>query len=103
LLVGVFLSAVRTEFAGNFTIWPGSHRLIETCFIERGPQAMREGMPKVALAEPRQLLCSPGDVVFCHYQLAQAAAVNTSDFDPSRFSSGFGIMTCAPGKHAGVT
>lgn len=81
LLVGVFLSAVRTEFAGNFTIWPGSHRLIETCFIERGPQAMRAGMPKVALAEPRQLLCSPGDVVFCHYQLAHAAAVNTSDFD----------------------
>jgi hypothetical protein len=81
LLVGVFLSGVQSQFAGNFTVWPGSHMLIEAYFKQRGPRAMREGMPKVSLAEPRQVLCAPGDVVFCHYQLAHGAAVNTSDFD----------------------
>ena len=81
MLVGVFLSEVRTEFAGNFTVWPGSHLVLEHYFRERGPQATREGMPSAPIGEPKQLLCSPGDVVLCHYQLAHAAAVNTSDND----------------------
>jgi hypothetical protein len=81
LLVGVFLSDVPTQFAGNFTVWPGSHHLIEAYFRQRGSRAMREDMPQVALPKPQQLLCSAGDVVFCHYQLAHAAAVNTEDFD----------------------
>ena len=81
LLVGVFLSEVQTQFAGNFTVWPGSHLVLERYFRERGPQATREGMPSAPIGEPKQLLCSPGDVVLCHYQLAHAAAVNTSDND----------------------
>ncbi len=81
MLVGVFLSEVKTEFAGNFTVWSGSHLLLENYFNDKGQQARREGMPQISLGEPKQLLCSPGDVVFCHYQLAHAAAVNTSDDD----------------------
>jgi hypothetical protein len=84
MLVGVFLSEVKTEFAGNFTVWPGSHLLVEKYFNERGPRAMRESMPDLpglGIGEPRQLMGSPGDVVLCHYALAHSAAVNTSDND----------------------
>ena len=84
ILVGVFLSEVRTEFAGNFTVWPGSHFLVEKYFNERGPRALREAMPdlpKLGIGKPLQLMGSPGDVVLCHYALAHSAAVNTSDND----------------------
>jgi hypothetical protein len=80
-LVGVFLTPVHTEFAGNFTVWPGSHHRLEAHFRDRGPQAMLEGMPGIELGEPVQLLVNPGDVVLCHYQLAHTAAVNVSDND----------------------
>jgi hypothetical protein len=81
LLVGVFLSEVDREFAGNFTVWPGSHYLYEKHFRERGALAPKEGMPELSLGQPRQLMGSPGDVVLCHYQLGHSAAVNTSDND----------------------
>lgn len=80
-LIGVFLGSVRQEFAGNFTVWPGSHLLLESYFRERGPSAACEGMPPIPLGSPVQLLCELGDVVLCHYQLAHAAAVNTSAND----------------------
>jgi ectoine hydroxylase-related dioxygenase (phytanoyl-CoA dioxygenase family) len=80
-LVGVFLTRVDTEFAGNFTVWPGSHHRLEAYFRNRGPQAMREGMPPIELGQPVQLLTNPGDIVLCHYQLAHAAAVNLSAND----------------------
>ena len=80
-LVGVFLSPVRGDFGGNFTVWPGSHHALERHFREHGPEALRNGMPDVPLGEPVQLRAEPGDVVLCHYQLAHAAADNLSDFD----------------------
>jgi hypothetical protein len=80
-LVGVFLTEVTQEFAGNFTVWPGSHTLLEQHFQQRGKAALTEGMPAIPLGTPVQLLCKPGDVVFCHYELAHAAAVNTSNDD----------------------
>ena len=80
-LVGVFLTRVDTEFAGNFTVWPGSHTRLETYFRNRGRQAMQEGMPQIELGDPVQLFADPGDVVLCHYQLAHAAAVNLSSND----------------------
>jgi hypothetical protein len=80
-LVGVFLTRLDAEFAGNFTVWPGSHHLLEEHFRSRGPQAMLEGMPRIELGSPVQLMANPGDVVLCHYQLAHAAAVNLSPTD----------------------
>ena len=80
-LVGVFLTAVEREFAGNFTVWPESHVAYEEYFRRRGPQAMMEAMPKLDLGDPVQLMCGVGDVVLCHYALGHAAAVNTSDQD----------------------
>lgn len=84
-LVGVFLTKVDCDFAGNFTVWPGSHLILEEYFRQRGPQAMHEGMPEVITeiesGTPEQIKCSPGDVVFCHYLLAHSATVNLSDND----------------------
>jgi len=81
VLVGVFLTPVRTEFAGNFTVWPGSHYIYENYFRERGPEAMREPVPEPEIGEPVQLLCDAGDVVLAHYQLGHSAAVNNADLD----------------------
>lgn len=81
VLVGVFLTPVRTEFAGNFTVWPGSHYVYEDYFRERGPDAMREPVPEPEIGEPVQLLCDVGDVVLAHYQLGHSAAVNNTDLD----------------------
>jgi Phytanoyl-CoA dioxygenase (PhyH) len=80
-LLGVFLTGVDTEFAGNFTVWPGSHSRLEAYFRDRGQPAMQEGMPQIELGGPVQLFANPGDVVLCHYQLAHAAAVNLSAND----------------------
>ncbi len=80
-LVGVFLTEVSLQFSGNFTVWPGSHVLLEQHFKERGQQVLSEGMPAIPLGKSVQLLCKPGDVVLCHYELAHAAAVNTSNDD----------------------
>ena len=80
-LVGIFLTRQPREFAGNFTIWEGSHQTLENHFRERGRQAQDEGMPRIDFGEPMQLICDVGDAILCHYQLAHAAAVNTSDVD----------------------
>ena len=81
MLVGIFLTRTPHPYAGNFTVWPGSHYLHERYFRERTPEAMKLGMPKVDVGEPRQLLTDVGDVVLCHFQLAHGAVVNTSDTD----------------------
>lgn len=81
VLVGVFLTPVPTPFAGNFTVWPGSHHVYESYFRKRGPQAMGEPMPRPEIGPPVQLMCGIGDVVLAHYQLGHTAAVNTADFD----------------------
>ena len=79
--VGVFLTPIARAFAGNFTVWPGSHKIYEKYFRERGPVAMKEPMPLPEIGEPVQLMCGVGDLVFCHYELAHTAAVNTADID----------------------
>ena len=81
VLVGVFLSPVRSEFAGNFTVWPGSHHCLERHFREHGLETLRNGMPDIPLGQPLQLMVEPGDVVLCHYQLAHAPAANLSTAD----------------------
>jgi Phytanoyl-CoA dioxygenase (PhyH) len=77
-LVGVVLSEIEQADMGNLTVWPGSHVQYEQYFRERGPQALLEGMPDVALAEPVQLTGEPGDAVLCHYQLGHGIAGNNS-------------------------
>jgi ectoine hydroxylase-related dioxygenase (phytanoyl-CoA dioxygenase family) len=81
ILVGVFLTPVQSEFAGNFTVWPGSHHVYEDYFRVRGPRAMSEPAPALEIGPPVQLKCDVGDVVLAHYQLGHSAAVNTAAVD----------------------
>ncbi len=80
-LVAVFLTPVVRPFAGNYTVWPGSHYAYERYFRGRGERAMSEPMPTPEIGQPVQLTCEVGDVVLVHYLLAHTAAVNTSDQD----------------------
>jgi len=80
-LVGVYLTPIESEYAGNFVVWPGSHDRLQAYFRDRGPMAMREGKPEIQLGESIQLLAMPGDMIICHYQLAHTAAVNLSSHD----------------------
>lgn len=80
MLVGVLLSPVRSEYAGNFTVWPGTHTIYEQYFRENGPEALLNGMPKVELPQPIQTTGEPGDVFLVHYQLAHGVALNVSPF-----------------------
>ncbi|WP_051343673.1 hypothetical protein [Alicyclobacillus herbarius] len=76
MLVGVYLSSVRQENAGNFTVWPGTHRIFEKYFREHGAESLLDGMPKVDMPKPLQLMVEPGDVVFAHYELAHAPNIS---------------------------
>jgi hypothetical protein len=78
MLAAVFLSDVTADYGGNFTVWPGTHRLFEGYFRKHGPESLLKGMPKVKMPDPVQLKCRAGDVALCHYQLAHSAAANFS-------------------------
>jgi hypothetical protein len=78
MLLGVMLSDVADAFAGNLTVWPGTHRMYEQYFREHGPESLLEGMPPVTLPQPVQLMGHAGDIVLCHYQLAHGVALNVS-------------------------
>jgi hypothetical protein len=80
MLVGVLLSPVTTPYAGNFTVWPGTHHQYEQYFQEHGPESLLRGMPPVEMPEPKQTLGQPGDVFLVHYQLAHAVAPNVSPY-----------------------
>ncbi len=80
-IIGVFLTTMPRAFAGNLTVWPGTHQLYERAFRERGPRAVFEPLPAIELGAPEQLICAAGDVVLMHWSLAHTAAVNTSDID----------------------
>ncbi len=78
MLVGVLLSELTEPYAGNFTVWPGTHRLYEEYFRERGPESLLDGMPEIDLPAPVQVTGSPGDVFFVHYAMGHTAAPNVS-------------------------
>lgn len=78
MLLGVALSDVTMPYAGNLTVWPGTHHIYERYFREKGPEALLHGMPPVAIPEPVQLLAKAGDVIMAHYELAHGVAQNVS-------------------------
>lgn len=80
-VVGVFLTRTPRIFAGNLTVWPGTHRNYERYFRARGPRCVFEPLPEIELGAPQQLVTEAGDVVVMHWALAHSAAVNTSDVD----------------------
>ncbi|MEL6344589.1 MAG: phytanoyl-CoA dioxygenase family protein [Myxococcota bacterium] len=81
VLVGVYLTETPRTFAGNFTVWPGSHRSHAAWFRAQGRAAMTAGQPNVEIGAPKQVMTRPGDLILSHYLTAHAAAVNTSDVE----------------------
>lgn len=77
-LVGVLLSDLPNENAGNFTVWPGTHRQYEAYFKEHGAESLLDGMPPIKMPEPIQITGKAGDVIICHYQLAHGIGPNIS-------------------------
>jgi hypothetical protein len=75
-LVGVYLSDVPRENWGNFTVWPGSHRIYADYFETEGADALLRGMPPVDLAEAVQVKPRAGDAVLSHYQIGHGIAPN---------------------------
>ena len=81
LLLGVFLSDVDAPLSGNFTVWPGTHVLLEQYFQEHGVHSLERGeVPafRIRLPCPVPLTGKSGDIVLAHYQLAHAASANLS-------------------------
>lgn len=77
-LVGVLLSDVTTELAGNFTVWPGTHHQYEQYFREHGPETLLNGLPPIDMPKPIPLCGQAGDVFLVHYQLAHGISPNIS-------------------------
>lgn len=84
-LVGVLLSDLDTDYAGNFTVWPGTHRSHEQYFHEQGgPDVMLteesfrtiHHSPNVPKGEPLQITGKAGDIVIVHFLTLHAAAIN---------------------------
>jgi len=80
-LIGIFLTDIARPYGGNLVVWPGSHRVIENYFREKGPEGMLMSTPQVDPGEPKLIDASAGDVVLCHYQLLHGMASNTTDRD----------------------
>ena len=82
LLVGIALSEVTSNCAGNLVAWPGTHRLSEQYFRENGTYFLKrddsiEALP-LEMPQPQMMTARPGDAFFVHYQVAHAAAPNIS-------------------------
>jgi ectoine hydroxylase-related dioxygenase (phytanoyl-CoA dioxygenase family) len=79
MLAMVALSDVEVDFAGNFTVWPGSHHLYERYFRHHDVTEMIGGTPRLAeLPAPVQTRVKAGDLLLAHYELGHAAAPNLS-------------------------
>jgi len=77
-LAGVYLNDVDEEWAGNFTVWPGSHLVLQQYFQTHALDPASGGRVPVDLPEALQIKAKAGDLIFCHYLLAHAAAINIS-------------------------
>jgi hypothetical protein len=86
LLAGIYLDDESRSGRGNLWVWPGSHRVHERLFRERGVDALmvdasRGGhaclLPDAPQFGPgRPVLASRGDVLLAHYLLAHNQSGN---------------------------
>ncbi|PQV65029.1 Phytanoyl-CoA dioxygenase (PhyH) [Abditibacterium utsteinense] len=90
-LVGVFLTDINADFAGNLSVWPGSHLKMEAYFREHGIDALlNEGQtPKLDYGEPLQIQAKAGDAIIAHYQLLHGVTMNLAPMP--RFATFFRV------------
>lgn len=78
-IAGFFLNDIDQDDAGNFMVWPGTHRQFAKYFEKHGADPESKlGIPPVDLPPPLQIKAKAGDMIFAHYQLAHTAATNLS-------------------------
>jgi hypothetical protein len=78
-IAGFFLNDIDQDNAGNFTVWPGTHRQFAKYFETHGHDPdLKLGVPPVDLPQPLQIKAKAGDMILAHYQLAHTAATNLS-------------------------
>lgn len=78
-IAGFFLNDIDQDNAGNFTVWPGTHRQFAKYFEKHGADPeLKFGIPPVDLPEPVQIKAKAGDMILAHHQLAHTAAPNLS-------------------------
>ncbi len=77
-LIGVFLTDVNDDNAGNFAVWPGSHLKMQDYFRQHGTQIITdEGRnPPIDQGEPLQIKAKAGDAILAHYQLFHGVVGN---------------------------
>ncbi len=77
-LVGILLSPLTADYQGNFTVWPGSHILLQKYCEQNDPRTLIKGLPNLNLPPPVQVTGMPGDMLLVHHMLAHTAAPNAS-------------------------
>lgn len=78
-LAVVLLSDLPNPTSGNFTVWPGSHRVAEAYFKHATPDVLKQGQPKLDLPHPPvQVTGRPGDLAIAHHQIIHGPAPNAS-------------------------
>jgi hypothetical protein len=75
----VYLADLLDPYAGNFTVWPKSHRAYEAYFQEVGHETLAQGMPRIDLpAEPVMVTGKAGDLILAHHQMFHTGGPNAS-------------------------
>lgn len=94
VIVGVPLDPTHEDFMGNYSVIPGSHRMIADACREGGLDQIRtrqwmEPLQRMIGLEPRTtpvlpLRAVPGQVYIAHYSLAHFVLPNLKGADPRR-------------------
>jgi len=80
-IAGFFLNDIDEDNAGNFTVWPGTHRQFAKYFAKYGADPeLKLGIPPVDLPQPVQIKAKAGDMIFAHYQLAHMGRFKVQSF-----------------------
>ena len=75
----IYLADLLETNAGNFTVWPQSHRAYEDYFKKVGHEVLAEGMPRIDVpADPVMVTGRAGDLILAHHQILHAGGANAS-------------------------
>jgi hypothetical protein len=77
-LACVLLSDLPTTDAGNFMVWPGTHRLFAEYLKRHGHDTLLTRMPSVTLPHPVQITGRAGDLIIANHLLGHTVAPNHS-------------------------
>lgn len=75
----VYLADLMETNAGNFTVWPKSHRAFEKYFQEHGHEVLVNGRPDIPLPEgPVMVTGKAGDLILAHCLMFHTGGPNSS-------------------------